>query len=56
MGKLTAEMDSSKRDLGSGGISGMVSVVLAVIGFCAVLCLLYPALLTFASVSGSYHM
>ncbi len=56
MGKLANEMDSSERELGSGWISGMTSVVLAVIGLATVLCLLYPGLFTVADVRGYYNV
>ena len=56
MGKLTNEMDSAERELGSGWISGMTSVVLAVIGLATVLCLLYPGLFTVADVRGYYNV
>ena len=50
MGKLANEMDSDEREFGSGWLSGMMSVVLAVVGLATVLCLLYFGLLTVASV------
>ena len=56
MGRLTQEMDSDERRFGTGWISGMLSVVLAVAGLSAVLCLLYPQLLTTADVRGFYNV
>lgn len=49
-------MDSDDRKFGSGWISGMLSLVLAVVGLATVLCLLYPQLLTVADVRGYYNV
>lgn len=54
MGRLKDELDAADREPGSGWISGMLSVVLAVVGLSTVLCLLYPQLLTVADVRGYY--
>ncbi|MEQ8208360.1 MAG: sterol desaturase family protein [Lacipirellulaceae bacterium] len=56
MGPLKTEMDSDERMFGSGWISGMLSLVLAVVGLATVLCLLYPQLLTVADVRGYYNV
>ncbi|MGB7346372.1 MAG: sterol desaturase family protein [Pirellulaceae bacterium] len=54
--KLTAEMDAKDRHFGSGYISGMISVVLGAVGLGAVLCLLYPQILTVADTRGLYNV
>ena len=54
MGHLKSEMDSDRREIGSGWISGMLSIVLATIGLATVLCLLYPQLLTVADAREHY--
>jgi len=56
MDRIRNEMDAENRHFGEGWISGMLSVVLAVIGFATVLCLLYPQLLTVADVRGYYNL
>ncbi len=56
MGRLAKEVDAADRHLGSGWISGMVSLVLGVVGLATVLCLLYPSLLTVADVRGYYNV
>lgn len=56
MGRLRDEMDAPDRHLGSGWVSGMLSVVLGVTGLSTVLCLLYPQLLTVADVRGYYNV
>lgn len=55
MRHIFAEMDSQDRNLGSGWISGMASVVLAGIGLSTVLCLLYPQFLTVTDLRGYYQ-
>lgn len=52
MGRRIVEMDSDERQFGSGWISGMLSVVLAVIDSATVLCLLVSQLLTVAFIGG----
>jgi len=54
--KLFKEMDSGERQLGSGYISGMLSIVLAVIGLATVLCLMYPQLLTVSDARAHYNV
>src|SRR6056297_575458 len=50
------EIDSSDRQLGSGYISGMLSIVLAVIGLGTVLCLMYPQYLTVSNARTFYNV
>ncbi|MEM9353132.1 MAG: sterol desaturase family protein [Planctomycetota bacterium] len=56
MGRLTRAMDDPQRELGSGWISGMTSVLLGFLGLGVVLCLLYPQLLTVADTRGYYSL
>ena len=56
MGRLRQEMDADDRQFGSGWISGMLGLVLAVVGLSTVLCLLYPQWLTVADVRGYYNV
>ncbi len=46
MQKLSEAMDSDVRHFGSGYISGMLSIAMAVVGIATVLCLMYPQLLS----------
>jgi len=50
MGKLANELDSEEQEFRPGWLSGMMSVVLAIVGLATVLWLFYPGLLTMASV------
>ena len=56
MGQLLNEVDSDETELGSGWISGMLSIALAIVGLSVVLCLMYPQLLTIADVRAYYHV
>lgn len=56
MGRLVSDMDSDQRQVGSGWISGMLSIVLATAGLSTVLCLLYPQWLTVADARGYYNV
>lgn len=56
MGRLTTEMDDHRREVGQGWISGMLSLILGVVGLATTLCLLYPQLLTVADVRGYYNV
>ncbi len=56
MGQLTKENDADQRQLGTGWISGVLSLVLAVIGLATVLCLLYPQFLTVADLREHYRV
>lgn len=56
MGRLSKEMDDDRREVGQGWISGMLSLILGVVGLATTLCLLYPQLLTVADVRGYYHV
>ena len=46
MNKLSKEIDSQNRRLGTGWISGFAALLLAILGFCTVLCFCYPQILT----------
>lgn len=54
MGKLTSELDSQDRRFGTGWISGVVGLFLAIAGFATVLCFCFPQLLTVEDVRGMY--
>jgi hypothetical protein len=54
MGRLAQEMDSENRQFGSGWISGMLSIVLGVVGLGTVLCLWFPQLLTVPEIHTLY--
>jgi sterol desaturase/sphingolipid hydroxylase (fatty acid hydroxylase superfamily) len=54
MGRLAQEMDSENRRFGSGYVSGMLSIVLGVVGLGTVLCLMYPQLLTVPEIHTVY--
>lgn len=56
MTKLTQELESPEdaRHVGSGWISGVLGLVLAIIGLGTVLCLRYPQLLTVAEARDAY--
>ena len=56
MPKLTEELDSPEdgRHVGSGWISGVLGLVLAIVGLGTVLCLRYPDLLTVAEARDVY--
>jgi sterol desaturase/sphingolipid hydroxylase (fatty acid hydroxylase superfamily) len=54
MGRLVQGMDSENRRFGSGYISGMLSIVLGVVGLGTVLCLMYPQLLTVPEIHTVY--
>ena len=54
MGKLTNELDSQDRRFGTGWISGVVGLFLAIAGFATVLCFCFPQLLTVEDVRGMY--
>ena len=56
MNIIKEEMDSTNRKLGSGWLSGVLSVFLAAIGLGAVLCICYPQLLTVADSREIYNM
>ena len=53
---IKEELDATNRKLGSGWLSGTLSVFLAAIGLGAVLCMCYPQLLTAADARELYHM
>ena len=46
MGRLTEELDSQQRRVGSGWISGMLALALALVGLGTVSCFCFPQLLT----------
>ena len=46
MGRLAKELDSDKRQFGSGWISGVLAVGLALLGLGTVCCFCYPQILT----------
>ncbi len=54
MGKLTNELDSQNRRFGTGWISGVIGLFLAIAGFSTVLCFCFPQLLTVEDVRGMY--
>lgn len=54
MGRLAQEMDSENRQFGSGWISGMLSIVLGVVGLGTVFCLWFPQLLTVPEIHTLY--
>lgn len=54
MGKLTGEFDSSERGFGTGWISGVIAVFLAVAGLATVLCFWFPQWLTVQEMRKSY--
>ena len=58
MSNLIKEVDSTDRKLGSGWISGLLALVLAILGFATVLCFCYPQLLTVEEARQAYanHM
>lgn len=56
MRQITEEMDAKDRHVGSGWISGMLSIVLATIGLSTTLCLLYPQFFTVADIRGYYNV
>lgn len=56
MSGLREELDSDTKRFGTGWISGFVGLVLAIIGFGAVLCFCYPQLLTVADAREYYNV
>ncbi len=56
MQKLSEAMDSDVRHFGSGYISGMLSIAMAVVGIATVLCLMYPQLLTVSEARTHYNV
>ncbi|MCA9174785.1 MAG: sterol desaturase family protein [Planctomycetales bacterium] len=56
MSDFISELDSSERRLGSGYVSGMLSIFLGGIGLATVLCLMYPQLLTVADARTHYNV
>ncbi len=56
MGRLAEELNANEKYVGSGWISGTLSVVLGAIGLSTVLCLLYPQLLTVADIRQYYDV
>lgn len=54
MNKLLQEVDSLERRFGSGWISGIIALVLAIFGFATVLCFCYPSLLTVQEARQAY--
>lgn len=58
MSRVRRDLESSKeeRALGSGWLSGTIALVLAVVGFGAVLCLRYPDLLTVPDARAFYYV
>ena len=56
MGIIKNELDSQNRKIGSGWLSGVISVFLAAIGLAAVLCMCYPQLLTATDARELYNM
>jgi sterol desaturase/sphingolipid hydroxylase (fatty acid hydroxylase superfamily) len=53
---LRQDLESSERHFGSGWISGVLALTLAVLGLGAVLCLRYPDLLTVADARALYNV
>lgn len=55
MNRLTEELDSPNRRFGTGWISGVLGLILAVIGLGTVLCFCFPQLLTVADAREYYN-
>ena len=55
MKSLFNELDSADRKFGSGWISGFFGLLFAVIGLAAVICLLYPHLLTIQEIRYGFY-
>ena len=56
MGQFVDEMNADDREIGSGYISGMLSITLGVVGLATVLCLMYPQLLTVEDARSHYNV
>ena len=54
MSKLLKEVDAEERHFGSGWLSGILALALAILGFATVLCFCYPQILTVEDARQAY--